>query len=186
MSRARIIASIFLLLANATSAPADPANAPGPVATTNVYRLDSGDKVKVVVYGEEDLSGEFQVDGGGNLTLPLIGEVRAAGLTTAELERAVEDNLAHGYLVSPRVSAEVTNYRPFTILGEVNKPGEYPYENGMTVLNAVALAGGYTYRAEQDTVYIRRKGAAKEDSTPADDRTQVNPGDTIRVAERLF
>lgn len=185
--RRQTLCKISMFLASAAiafAAKADPAIAPN--TTAPAYHLDSGDKVKVVVYGEDDLSGEFQIDGSGNLRLPLIGEVRAASLTTAELERAVEDKLAHGYLISPRVNAEVANYRPFTILGEVNKPGEYPYENGMTVLNAVAVAGGYTYRAEQDTVYIRRKGAAKEERNPADDKTQVDPGDTIRVAERLF
>jgi protein involved in polysaccharide export with SLBB domain len=178
------VAALFALngVAGATDAPSPPSVPPAGTA----YHLDSGDKIKVTVYGEDDLSGEYQIDGSGNVRLPLIGEVHAAGLTTSEVENVVEDKLSHGYLISPRVSAEVSNYRPFTILGEVNKPGEYPYENGMTVLNAVALAGGYTYRAEEDTVYIRRKGSAKEDTAPADDKTSVNPGDTIRVAERIF
>ena len=153
---------------------------------TLAYRLDTGDKVKVIVYGEDDLSGEFDVDGSGNVRLPLIGQVHAAGLTLKDFESAVEAKLAAGYLVNPKVSAEVTNYRPFTILGEVNKPGEYPYENGMTVLNAVALGGGYTYRADKDSVYIRRKGSQTEVRLPADDRTSVYPGDTVRVDERIF
>lgn len=154
-----------------------------PVVT---YHLDTGDQVKMTVYGEDDLSGTYQVDGNGNVQLPLIGQIHAAGLSIPDFQSAVEAKLSQGYLVNPRVSAEVANYRPFTILGEVNKPGEYPYENGMTVLNAVALAGGYTYRADQDTVYIRRKGSAKEDEVPADDKTSVNPGDTVRVTERIF
>jgi polysaccharide export outer membrane protein len=153
---------------------------------SNAYKLDTGDKVKVTVYGEDDLSGEFDVDGSGFVRLPLIGQVRAAGLTLKDFEGAIEAKLATGYLVNPKVSVAVSNYRPFTILGEVNKPGEYPYENGMTVLNAVALGGGYTYRADKDDVYIRRKGASSEVKLPADDRTAVYPGDTVRVDERIF
>ena len=159
---------------------------PGVLPGSKAYKLDTGDKVKVTVYGEDDLSGEFDVDGSGNVRLPLIGQVRAAGLSLHEFEGAVEAKLANGYLVNPKVSAEVSNYRPFTILGEVNKPGEYPFENGMTVLNAVALGGGYTYRADQNNVYIRRKGSQKEIELPADDRTLVFPGDTVRVDERIF
>jgi protein involved in polysaccharide export with SLBB domain len=153
---------------------------------TSAYRLDTGDKVKVTVYGEDDLSGEFPVDGSGFVRLPLIGQVRAAGLSLHQFEAAVAAQLANGYLVNPKVSIEVTNYRPFTILGEVNKPGEYPFESGMTVLNAVALGGGYTYRADKDNVYIRRKGSSDEVKMPADDRTSVYPGDTVRVDERIF
>ncbi|HUO93165.1 MAG TPA: polysaccharide biosynthesis/export family protein [Rhizomicrobium sp.] len=168
--------------AETAAAPDNDTAKPG----TSAYRLDTGDKVKVTVYGEDDLSGEFDVDGSGFVRLPLIGQVRAAGLSLREFENAVEAKLAAGYLVNPKVSVEVTNYRPFTILGEVNKPGEYPYENGMTVLNAVALGGGYTYRADKDEVYIRRKGSQMEVKLPADDRTAVYPGDTVRVDERIF
>ena len=155
---------------------------PGSLA----YKLDTGDKVKVIVYGEDDLSGEFDVDGSGFVRLPLIGQVRAAGLSLKEFEIAIEAKLSQGYLVNPKVSVGVSNYRPFTILGEVNKPGEYPFENGMTVLNAVALGGGYTYRADKDNVYIRHKGAKNEVKMPADDTTSVYPGDTVRVDERIF
>jgi protein involved in polysaccharide export with SLBB domain len=153
---------------------------------SSAYKLDTGDKVKVIVYGEDDLSGEFDVDGSGFVRLPLIGQVRAAGLTLKDFEIAIEAKLATGYLVNPKVSVAVSNYRPFTILGEVNKPGEYPYENDMTVLNAVALGGGYTYRADKDDVYIRRKGSSSEVKMPADDRTTIYPGDTVRVDERIF
>jgi len=179
----------------AISGPANFAHAAGaPVSDsdigakpgTSAYRLDTGDKVKVIVYGEDDLSGEFDVDGSGFVRLPLIGQVRAAGLSLKDFESAIEAKLAVGYLVNPKVSVAVSNYRPFTILGEVNKPGEYPYENGMTVLNAVALGGGYTYRADKDEVYIRRKGSSAEIKLPADDRTSVYPGDTVRVDERIF
>lgn len=163
------------------------ASAPtSPSAATFQYRLGSGDQLDVTVYGESDLSGTFSVDGSGNVRLPLIDQVHAGGLTIPQFEKAVENKLAPDYLLNPRVSVEVTNYRPFTILGEVNKPGEYPYENGMTALNAVALAGGYTYRADQDTVYIERKGSTKENEYPANDKTLVFPGDTVRIAESIF
>jgi len=157
-----------------------------PAVAQTVYRLDTGDQVKMTVYGEDDLSGTYTIDGNGNVQLPLIGEVHAGGLSIIDFQAAVAAKLSKGYLVNPRVSAEVANYRPFTILGEVNKPGEYPYENGMSVLNAVALAGGYTYRADEDSVYIRRKGSANEIELPANDKTLVNPGDTVRVSERIF
>jgi polysaccharide export outer membrane protein len=162
------------------------ATAAQAVADAQSYKLDTGDKVKVVVYGEDDLSGDFDVDGSGNVRLPLVGVVHAAGLTQKEFEQAVSAKLSQGYLLNPKVSVQVTNYRPFTILGEVNKPGEYPFENGMTALNAVAIGGGYTYRANEDSVYIRRKNSAKEVEYPADDKTLVFPGDTVRVAERIF
>jgi polysaccharide export outer membrane protein len=157
-----------------------------PAVAQSVYRLDTGDQVKMTVYGEDDLSGTYTVDGNGNVQLPLIGEVHAGGLSIMDFQAAVAAKLSKGYLVNPRVSAEVANYRPFTILGEVNKPGEYPYENGMSVLNAVALAGGFTYRADEDSVFIRRKGSSNEIELPANDKTLVNPGDTVRVSERIF
>jgi polysaccharide export outer membrane protein len=157
-----------------------------PDASEFVYRLGPGDKLRVIVFGEEDLSGEFVVDGSGYIRLPLVGQVQAANRTVYEFERDVETKLKDGYLKAPRVSAEVMNYRPFYIIGEVGKPGEYPYVNGMSVLNAVALAGGYTYRANERNVYLRRYGDSREQSVPADETTKVYPGDIIRVVERFF
>ncbi len=181
------MAAAMVLVSGPVAAAAQTADvAVSETSGAPAYRLDSGDKVKVTVYGEDDLSGEYSVDGSGNVRLPLIGQVHAAGLTQHEFETAVATQLAQGYLINPKVSVEVTSYRPFTILGEVNKPGEYPFENGMTVLNAVALGGGYTYRADKDNVYIRRKGSVDEVKMPADDKTLVYPGDTVRVDERIF
>lgn len=163
------------------------AAAPGPAPTSMGagYRLGTGDKIRLTVYGETDLSGEFEVDGSGFVRLPLIGQVTAAGRSVREFEVDVAAKLSEGYLREPRVSAEVVNYRPFFILGEVNKPGEYPYVNGMNVVTAVALAGGFTYRADESDVYIRRNGKP-EAEFPADERTAVMPGDIIRVTERFF
>lgn len=150
------------------------------------YKLGSGDKLRVIVFEEEGLSGEFQVDGSGLVSMPLIGEIRAAGQTVRQFEIAVEDSLRGSYLRDPRVSAEVLDFRPYYILGEVNRPGTYPYISGLTVLNAVATAEGFTYRANQRTVYIRRAGQNDEQRYPLDSSTQVNPGDTIRIGERIF
>jgi polysaccharide export outer membrane protein len=150
------------------------------------YRLGSGDKVRVNVFGEQALTGEFQVSGGGMISLPLIGDMRAAGLTVAEFQRSVEEGLKQGYLLDPKVSAEVLTYRPFFVLGEVGSPGTYPYTNGLTVLNAVATAGGFTYRADTKRVYIRRAGGGDEEVYQLTTSTAVAPGDTIRIGERFF
>ena len=149
------------------------------------YRLGSGDKLRVIVYGEQDLSGEFDVTGSGKISLPLIGQVQAAGLSLDEFENEIGDKLKQGYLTNPKVSVEVLNYRPFYIIGEVDKPGEYPYTSGMNVLNAVAVAGGYTYRANQGQVYITR-GGNEEKPYAAGQSIQVLPGDIVRVPERFF
>jgi len=158
-----------------------------PAAITDEhYRLGTGDKLRITVYGEEDLSGEFLVDGSGQVQLPLVGQVKAATLTIHEFVAEVSNSLKEGYLKDPKVSVEVLNYRPFYIFGEVNKPGEYPYENGLSVLGAIALAGGYTYRANDNDVYVRRAGSTKEEAMKADTTTRIFPGDIIRIAERIF
>ena len=149
------------------------------------YRLGSGDKLRVIVFGEPDLSGEFDVSGSGKVALPLIGQVDAAGRTLSEFEAAVIAKLMEGYLNNPRVSVEVMNYRPFYIYGEVGNPGQYPYTNGMTALNAIAVAGGYTYRANTDQIYITR-GDGAEQTYPASQAVKVLPGDVVRVPERFF
>ena len=150
------------------------------------YRFGSGDKLKVTVYGEDDLGAEVVVDGNGQVQLPLIGQVKAAGLTVHEFVAEVQNALGAKYLRDPKVSVQIENYRPFYIIGEVNKPGEYPYESGLNVLGAVALAGGYTYRADDSDVYIRRNGATKEESLPASATTRIYPGDIVRISERMF
>jgi polysaccharide export outer membrane protein len=151
------------------------------------YRLGAGDKVRISVFGEDSLSGEFLVPGGaGTIAFPLIGDVKAAGLTVSELQVEIEGKLRPDYLKNPQVSIEVLNYRPFYIMGEVTRPGEYPYTNGLTVLNAVATANGFTYRANTHRVYIRRANATNEVEEKLDQTTPVQPGDTIRIGERFF
>jgi polysaccharide export outer membrane protein len=150
------------------------------------YRLGPRDKVRIIVYGEPNLSGEFFVSGNGQISFPLVGDVEAANSTVAEFQARLENALRQGYLKEPRVSAEVLTYRPFYILGEVNKPGEYPYTNGLNVLNAVATAGGFTYRAQKKNVHIRRAGETDEKSYRLTADLLVSPGDTIRISERFF
>jgi polysaccharide biosynthesis/export protein VpsN len=154
-------------------------------ATEAVYRLASGDKVKVTVFNHPDLSGEFNLDGAGNFAVPLIGEIKANGLTSRELEQRIQDRFRDGYLVDPQVNVEVLNYRPFYILGEVKTPGSYPYQNNMTVLNAVALAGGFTYRAKQNGFLLQRGGSNTAAAQVAGDHALL-PGDIVTVQERFF
>jgi polysaccharide export outer membrane protein len=152
----------------------------------NSYRLGAGDKIRVSVFGEPNLTGEYEVDGGGTVTLPLIGRVKAAGLTSDELKKSLERNYRE-YLKAPDVSVAILNYRPFYIVGEVNKPGNYPYVSGITVINAVAIAGGFTYRANTSNFYVQRK--KKDDASSqivAEQTTEVRPGDVIIVRERYF
>ncbi len=149
------------------------------------YKLDSGDRVHVRVFGEEDLTGDFEVDGNGSVAFPLIGTIAAKGLSARELEQAVVDKLNQGYLVDPKVSVEVLTYRPFYILGEVKNPGSYPFVNGMTVLNAVALAGGFTYRAAEDTAQVKRATDPSVE-TEVDPTANIYPGDVITIKERYF
>ncbi|WP_140986276.1 polysaccharide biosynthesis/export family protein [Asticcacaulis tiandongensis] len=150
------------------------------------YQLGSGDKVRLIVFGEKDLSGEFVVNGAGIISLPLIGDVQARGLTASELQTRIATAYAQGYLIDPKVNIEVMNFRPFYILGEVNKPGEYPYSDGLTVVNAVARAEGYTYRADTRRVYIKHANQEKEVAVPLTSTVMVAPGDTIRIGERFF
>lgn len=150
------------------------------------YRLGPGDKVKITVFGQEDLSGEFIVDGSGQLSLPLIKNVKALGLSQQELEESITQKLKPDYLKNPQVSVQVLDYRPFYIIGEVKNPGSYPYVNGMLVVNAVAMAGGYTYRAKKKKAHIIRGNDQAKEKQQANPTTEVLPGDVIEIPERFF
>ena len=157
-----------------------------PLEDIASYKLGPGDALRVTVFRHLDLSGEFRLDGEGNFAMPLVGEIRGGGRTARQVENEVELALkSGGYLIDPQVSIEVLNYRPFYIIGEVNNPGSFEYVNGMTVINAVALAGGFTYRADQDDIVISRGGSSGPEVAAAPD-TQVLPGDIIEVQERFF
>ncbi len=150
------------------------------------YRLGPGDRIKVNVFNQADLTGEYTLDGSGRFSMLLIGQVSAAGRTATELEADIIGALRPDYLVNPRVTVQVLTYRPFYIIGEVGSPGDYPYVDGMTYLNAIAIAGGYTFRAKQDIVYVIRAGDPEEEEVRLSVSDRVQPGDVIRVDERMF
>lgn len=163
------------------------AAASGALKGTDGYRLGAGDKVKINVYNEDMLSGQYEISGAGIMSLPLIGEVPVAGRSVPEVIQFIKQTLKDGgYMLNPSVSMEVLNYRPFYVLGEIKDPGKYAYVSDMSVLNAVALAGGYTYRAKQDKVLIIRASDPDKKEQIAKPGDQVMPGDIIRVPERFF
>jgi polysaccharide biosynthesis/export protein len=180
-----ILAVVALVAVGGCSAPAYYAVAPDS-ALNAPYRLASGDRVRVIVFGQDSLSNSFSVDGAGAIDMPLIGEVRAQGLTTSELARAIEARLKQGYVREPQASVEVEAFRPFFVMGEVNVAGQYPFINGMTVQNAIAVAGGFTPRAVEDSVNITRTVGGSLATFPEPLTFPVRPGDTITVRERFF
>jgi polysaccharide export outer membrane protein len=164
----------------------DPLDLLQPGATIAGYRLGSGDEVKVTVYGEQDLSGAFVVDGQGMISMSLIGAVPVANLTLAEASELIQKKLKDGWLRDPKVSSELTKGRPYYILGEVNRPGEYPFVSGLTVMNAIASAGDFTYRADKGRILVKSSDSPNEREVELTPTTQVRPGDTIRIRERFF
>lgn len=160
-----------------------------PVASadSSTYRLGAGDQVRIITFSDEQLTGEFRVNDSGTIALPLLGSVKAAGLTTGQLEGEVAQALRQRNLYKdPSVAVEVIAYRPVFILGEVSRPGQYPYQPGMTVVTAVAVAGGFTYRAVEDQASIVRTTNGKALEGRAVRETFVRPGDVITVFERTF
>src|SRR4051794_21595867 len=160
--------------------------APLSPAYDQKYRLDAGDKLRVVVYGQEGLTNTYAVDAGGAITMPLIGAVPARGLTPAQLAAAVTAQLRKGYIREPYVAAEIEAYRPFFILGEVAAPGQYPFVPNMSVESAVAIAGGFSPRAKRDRVTLTHTEAGGTVRTIVPLGTPLSPGDTIVVGERWF
>jgi polysaccharide export outer membrane protein len=162
------------------------APAPAPVRHDAGYKLDAGDKLRVVVYGQEGLTNTYAIDAGGSITMPLIGQVPARGRTPASLATDISAKLRNGYIREPSVAVEIESYRPFFILGEVAAPGQYPYVPNMTVESAVAIAGGFSPRAKRDMVTLTHtdgSGAARY-AVPLG--TSLGPGDTVLVSERWF
>jgi len=150
------------------------------------YRLGPNDRTRIIVYGQPNLTGEFVLDGSGNLAFPLIGNVPANGMTPTELQRAIATKLDPDYLHNPSVSVEVASRRPFYVVGEVQKPGSYPYVTDMNVLNAIATAGGQTYRANMGRFYIKRQVDGQVVRVSATQESRLQPGDTVVVRERYF
>ena len=180
--------------AAATGFAAAPGATLAPLSTTSgltsednlSYRLGPGDQLAMITFDEPQLTGNFNVGSDGTVSLPWLGNLQAGGRTVRELRDDIEGRLRNGYIVDASVSLQVIAFRPFYILGEVNKPGQYPYMAGLTVMGAVATAGGFTYRAKTSKVFIRHPGENNEEVVPLSAATPVGAGDVIRVAERFF
>jgi polysaccharide export outer membrane protein len=177
-----LLAGVWLVTALGAVAQDDSVDA----SVDQNYRLGAGDKLQVDVFNQADLTGQYTLDGSGRFTMHLIGSVTAAGLTASELESLLVNRLKPDYLVNPRVSVQVLSYRPFYIIGEVSRPNSYAYVDGMTYLTAIAIAGGYTYRAKKDVVFVVRADDPERNELKLDVKERVQPGDIIRVDERLF
>jgi polysaccharide export outer membrane protein len=160
--------------------------APAPVRHDSAYHLDAGDRLRVVVYGQEGLTNTYAIDAGGSITMPLIGSVPARGRTPAGLAAEITGRLRNGFIRDPSVAVEIESYRPFFILGEVAAPGQYPYVPNMTVESAVAIAGGFTPRAQRDRVTITHTDAGGTARFVVPPGTPIGPGDTVLVGERWF
>ncbi len=150
------------------------------------YQLDTGDIVKITVFNQENLSGKYTLNGAGRISLPLIGVINAKKITIAELKDKIVNKLKPDFLLDPLVSIQILNYRPYYIIGEVKFPQSYPYVSGMSYLNAIAIAGGYSYRAKKDYVYVIRMKDKKRREVKLSIDELVKPGDMIRVDERYF
>ena len=162
------------------------AAAPVPVAYDAAYHLDAGDRLRVVVYGQEGLTNTYAIDAGGSITMPLIGAVPARGRTPARLAADITAKLRNGFIREPSVAVEIEAYRPFFILGEVAAPGQYPYVPNMSVESAVAIAGGFSPRARRDRVTLTHTDASGSMRTVVPLGTALSPGDTVLVGERWF
>jgi len=182
----RQLLSALLLAATAACAPRylsagfpdEPPNAP--------YTLAAGDKLRIIVFGQDNLSNVYPVDGSGHISMPLIGTVPATGLTTLQLQRQIAERLRNGFLREPQVTVDVDTYRPFFILGEVITSGQYAFVNGMTVQTAVAIAGGFSPRAYQYTAKVTRQFGGETYTATLPIVAPVRPGDTIVIGERFF
>ncbi len=169
----------------APAAPVD-AYAAAPVRYDAGYRLDAGDKMRVVVYGQEGLTNTYTIDAAGSITMPLIGQVPARGRSPAALAAEITAKLRNGYIREPSVAVEIESYRPFFILGEVQAPGQYPYVPNMTVESAIAIAGGFSPRARRDLVTVTHTDASGVGRFVVPLGTSLGPGDTVFVGERWF
>jgi polysaccharide biosynthesis/export protein len=155
-------------------------------AATGPAKLQPGDKITVYVYGEDKLSGEYQLNQSGQISLPLAGTIEAKGLTQSELEQALAKKFRSEYLKQPKVTVTIASLQPYYVMGEVEKPGEFAYKSGLNVLTALAIAGGPTYRASRSTVQIQRRGESSMREYPISASVPILPGDVVKVPERYF
>ena len=155
-------------------------------AVAQTYQLNAGDKVHIGIFNEDNLSGTYVVAPDGQVTLPLAGGIKAAGLTLAQFQEAVANRLKDGIVQDPNITVSAVELRPYYILGEVKKPGKYGYTPDLTVLSAVATAEGFTYRADMTAIYVRHANDPSEREYPLTATMAVQPGDTIRITQRYF
>jgi len=167
-------------------APA-PADAPAKGETLSQYKLAAGDVITITVFGEDDLTkSRTRLTDAGTISYPVLGEIDVLGKTVGELEKAIADGLRGRYLVNPRVSVTLDEYRPFFINGQIGKPGSYPYQPGLTISKAVTIAGGFTERASQDKIYLVKEGDRSGKRNKVGLYDLIHPGDTITVEESFF
>lgn len=189
VSRALALLSLLTVNSACASSYAPAVSASAPIASAqDEYTLAPGDKIRVIVFGEETLTGEYVLTSAGNLSFPLVGNLPASNKTVEQLQATLTTALGDGYVNNPRVSIQVVSFRPFYILGEVNRPGEYPVSTGLTLQQAVASAGGYTYRANLRRAYLKRANETEERLLDLREPRPivVRAGDTIRISERHF
>ena len=185
--RGLFLAMFVLAACDSDPTPIVPTAAAGGGSPGDSNKLGPNDRLRVTVFGQPTLTGEYTLDGNGVLAFPLIGNVPANGVTTNQLQQAIAAKLEPDYLVNPNVSAEIVNRRPFYVIGEVQKPGNYPYVSDMTAVNAIAMAGGFTRRARKNDFYIRRLDKdGKMVRIEANAGTVLQAGDTLEVRERVF
>ena len=181
-----MLAAAFLITGCAGSTLSDAEKEAAVAAATSPAKLQPGDKIRIVVFGEDNLTGEYQLDQSGQISLPLAGTIKVLGLTQAELEQELAKKFKSQYLKSPKVTVTITTLRPYYIIGEVKSPGQFAYQSGLNVLTALAIAGGPTYRASRNTVEIQRLGETSMHEYPVSASVPVLPGDVIKVPERYF
>lgn len=190
LSARALLVTGALLLAACAQTVGDFPSEPAPATIINPaegYLLEPGNRVRVIVFNENNLSGDFTIDAVGNIAMPLIGNIPASGITVKTLAKRIEDKLKQdAFMQNPSVVTEVQTFRPYYVLGEVRQPGEFPYTTGLTVLSAVARAGGYDYRARQGTVVLVRATGDTQKEYAATERTPLLPGDIVKVLERRF
>jgi polysaccharide export outer membrane protein len=177
---------LFLLACGNLTAQEAESELPPAGSSDSSYTLGPGDRISISVFNQADLSGQYVLDGDGRFSMPLVGAVDATGFSPSELETLLISRLKPDYLVNPRVFVQVMNYRPYYLIGEVQSTGAFPYVDGMSYLTAVAIAGGFTYRAKKGHVYVIRGNDPDREEIKLDIDDKVKPGDIIRVAERLF
>jgi protein involved in polysaccharide export with SLBB domain len=181
-----MLAAAFLITGCAGSTLSDAEKEAAVAAATSPAKLQPGDKIRIVVFGEDNLTGEYQLDQSGQISLPLAGTVKVQGLSQTELEQELAKKFRSQYLKSPKVTVTITTLRPYYIIGEVKSPGQFAYQSGLNVLTALAIAGGPTYRASRNTVEIQRLGETSMREYPISAAVPILPGDVIKVPERYF